>query len=148
MPIYKPIFVLNGPNLNMLGQREPEIYGHKSLADIENDLIRHAEPFGVTLRFYFSNFEGEIVELIQRARHEAAGIIINPASLSHTSVAIMDALIMADIPIIEVHLSNIFKREAFRHHSYVSPVARGVICGLGPIGYRLAFDALYEHLNT
>ena len=138
------ILVLNGPNLNLLGTREPEIYGRDSLADIEKSCRAHAAKLGLALEFHQSNHEGELIDWIQGARGKMAGILINPAGYSHSSVAILDALTSTDLPVVEVHLSNIFQREAFRHHSYVSAVARGVICGLGQRGYLLALDALAD----
>lgn len=138
------ILVLNGPNLNLLGARQPEIYGRASLADVEKSCRRRAGELGVGLEFRQSNHEGELIDWIQQARGKMAGIVINPAGYSHSSVALLDALVACDLPVIEVHLSNIFKREAFRHHSFVSEAARGVICGLGPRGYLLALDALAD----
>ncbi len=134
----KPIFVLNGPNLNLLGKREPEIYGAETLADVERDCVALAAELGHSLRFLQSNWEGQIVDWVHEARDEGAAIVINPAALTHTSVAVLDALNAFDGPVIEVHISNVHKREAFRHHSYVSLRADGVIAGLGTEGYRLA----------
>jgi 3-dehydroquinate dehydratase-2 len=138
------ILVLNGPNLNLLGTRQPEIYGRASLADVEKSCRRRAGELGLGLEFRQSNHEGELIDWIQQARGKMAGIVINPAGYSHSSVALLDALVASDLPVIEVHLSNIFKREAFRHHSFVSEAARGVICGLGPRGYLLALDAIAD----
>ena len=138
------ILVLNGPNLNLLGTRQPEIYGRASLADVEKSCRRRAGELGLGLEFRQSNHEGELIDWIQQARGKMSGIVINPAGYSHSSVALLDALVASDLPVIEVHLSNIFKREAFRHHSFVSEAARGVICGLGPRGYLLALDALAD----
>jgi 3-dehydroquinate dehydratase-2 len=137
-----PVFVLNGPNLNMLGTREPEIYGRTTLADIRRDCEAAGKRLGLAVDFRQSNIEGELVGWIQEAMTAARGIVINPAAYSHTSVAIHDAIKGVGIPTIEVHISNIFARERFRHHSYVSPVAVGTICGLGPHGYVLALEAL------
>ena len=139
-----PIYILNGPNLNMLGTREPAIYGKATLADIEKATAARAKSLGLSTIFRQSNHEGELVSWIQEAREKASGIILNAGALTHTSIAIMDALIAAEKPVIEVHLTNIFKREAFRHHSYVSFAATGVICGLGPKGYDFALDALAD----
>jgi 3-dehydroquinate dehydratase-2 len=136
------VLVLNGPNLNMLGLRQPEIYGHTSLADIAQMMRERAATLGFALDFRQSNSEGELVTWIQEARGTATGIVINAGAYTHTSVALLDALNAAEVPTIEVHLSNIFKREAFRHHSYISPAAVGCIVGLGPTGYLLALDAL------
>lgn len=136
------ILVLNGPNLNLLGTREPEVYGRETLADIQAMVEARAATLGLRIDFQQWNGEGEMVDAIQGARGRSAGIIINPAAYSHTSVAILDALLAVDLPVIEVHLSNPHRREAFRHHSNVSRVARGVICGLGAHGYLLALDAL------
>lgn len=139
------ILILNGPNLNLLGSRQPEIYGHESLADIEAACRRHAHSLGLAVDFRQSNHEGELVDWIQQARGRSAGIIINPAAYSHTSIALLDALLAVELPAVEVHLSNIHQRDAFRRHSYVSQVARGVICGFGSHGYILALDAI-KHL--
>jgi len=136
------VLVLNGPNLNLLGSREPDIYGSTTLAEIEADCRKAAGPLGLEADFRQSNQEGELVDWIQEAGRKAKGIIINPGAYSHTSIALRDALAAASIPAIEVHLSNIFARERFRRHSYISPVASGVICGLGPAGYLLALNAL------
>ena len=136
--------VLNGPNLNLLGTRQPAIYGRENLADIEKACRRRAEALKLGLEFHQSNHEGELIDWVQGARGRMAGIVINPAGYGHSSVALLDALVASDLPVIEVHLSNIFRREAFRHHSYVSAAALGVICGLGPRGYLLALDALAD----
>ena len=134
----KPIYILNGPNLNLLGLRQPEIYGHETLADVAEACAGLAEDLGLTISFHQSNHEGALVDLIQEARAKAAGIIINPAAYTHTSVAILDALHAFDGPVLEVHISNVHKREAFRHHSYVSLRADGVMAGFGTEGYLLA----------
>jgi 3-dehydroquinate dehydratase II len=141
------ILVLNGPNLNLLGTREPEIYGTGTLDDLETLCAETAEGLGVGIEFRQSNNEGELISWVQEARGRAAGLIINPAGYSHTSVALMDAILAVDIPVIEVHLSNIHKRETFRQHSYVSLAADAVICGLGFAGYRLALIALSDILE-
>lgn len=134
----KLISLLNGPNLNLLGQRQPEIYGRETLADVASAASELAEDLGLTVRFQQSNHEGQLVDWIQEARTTSAGIIINPGAYSHTSVAILDALNAFDGPVLEVHISNIHKREAFRHHSFVSARADGVIAGFGTEGYLLA----------
>jgi len=136
------IVILNGPNLNLLGTREPEIYGSDTLDDIRASCAAHAAGLGLEVDFRQSNSESELIGWIQQARGACAGLIINPAAYTHSSVAILDALQMLDAPVVELHLSNIFKREPFRHHSYVSPVARGIICGFGAHGYILALDAV------
>jgi len=138
----KPVFILNGPNLNMLGKREPEIYGAQTLDDIARLCQSKAEVRGLAIDFRQTNHEGELVSQVQEARENACAIILNAAAYTHTSIAVHDALKMADIPIIEVHLSNVYKREEFRHKSYVSGVAQGVICGFGAQGYELALDAV------
>lgn len=136
------ILILNGPNLNMLGVREPDIYGCETLADIEELCNQRATSLGLTVNFKQSNLEGEIVADIQNARGTAAGIIINAAGYTHTSVAILDALNISELPVIELHISNIHAREAFRHHSYIAQAATGIICGFGAHGYVLAIDAM------
>lgn len=142
MAVDGSILVLNGPNLNMLGVREPELYGSVTLDQLEQMCTERAEVLGLTIDFRQTNFEGELVTWIQQARSEHDGIVLNAGAYTHTSIAIPDALLVTELPVIEVHLTNIFRREPFRHHSYVSPVARGVICGLGAHGYLLALDAM------
>jgi 3-dehydroquinate dehydratase-2 len=136
------VLILNGPNLNMLGIRQPEVYGSETLADIEKACLAHATALGLASDFRQSNHEGDLVTWIQEARTAAAGIIINAGAYTHTSVAILDALLAAERPTVEVHLSNIHQRDSFRHHSYVSKAAKGMICGFGSHGYILALDAL------
>lgn len=142
------ILILNGPNLNLLGAREPEIYGNETLADIEAACRRRAKDLGVEIDFRQSNAEGELVDWIQSARDEFAGLIVNGGAYTHTSVAILDALRFTDLPVIEVHLSNIFQREDFRRESFISGVAKGVICGLGGHGYVLALEALARLISA
>ncbi len=142
------IFVLNGPNLNLLGVRDPAIYGHDTLADIEARCRTRAAAFDLEIDFRQTNHEGQLVDWIQEARGAADGIILNAGALTHTSVAVFDALSAAELPVIEVHLSNIFRRERFRHHSYVSLAANGVICGLGAQGYELALEAVASLIET
>jgi 3-dehydroquinate dehydratase-2 len=144
----KPVFILNGPNLNMLGSREQAIYGSETLAELEARCVAKAKTLGLTSEFRQSNVEGELVGWIQEARGKACGIVLNAAAYTHTSIALHDALKAAEVPVIEVHHSNIYRREPFRHHSYVSPTALGVICGFGGHGYELALDALAHHLKT
>ncbi|QEL21738.1 type II 3-dehydroquinate dehydratase [Bosea sp. F3-2] len=132
------VYVLNGPNLNLLGKRQPHIYGHETLADVERDCRKLAEELGLTLRFHQSNREYEIIDWIHEAREDAGGIVINPAAFTHTSVALLDALNTFEGPVIECHISQVHKREAFRHHSYVSLRSDGVIAGFGTQGYQLA----------
>ena len=141
------VLVLNGPNLNLLGTREPDIYGAHTLKDVEALCRNTGAELGLEIAFRQSNHEGELVTWIQEARQSADAILINPAAYSHTSVAIHDALKAVGLPVAEVHLSNIHQREAFRHHSYVSAVAVGVICGFGITGYRLSLIALAEKLK-
>ena len=136
------IFILNGPNLNLLGVREPEIYGSDTLSDIEEACLERAAALGLAVEFRQSNHEGQLIDWIQEARTVAAGIIINPGGFTHSSVAILDALKAAELPVIEVHISNLARREHFRHRSYVSLAATGVITGLGSFGYVLALDAM------
>ncbi len=138
----KKILILNGPNLNMLGTREPEIYGRETLADIQKLCEKKAKTLGLSCDFRQSNSESEMVGWIQESKKTASGIIINAGAYTHTSVAIRDALLIAGLPIIEVHISNIFKREDFRHHSFISDIAQGMICGLGSQGYVLALEAI------
>lgn len=144
----KPIYVLNGPNLNLLGQREPEVYGHATLDDVRDRAAARAGQFSLNIEFRQSNTEGELVDWIQEARSKASGLIINAGAYTHTSVAILDALLTTDIPCVEVHLSNIFQREEFRHHSYLSSACIGVICGFGVKSYELAVEALAERLGA
>ena len=143
------ILVLHGPNLNLLGAREPAVYGHGSLAEIDQRLEQQARDRGHHLLAMQSNAEYELVERVQDARHEGVNfIIINPAAFTHTSIALRDALAAVHIPFIEVHLSNVHAREAFRHHSYFSDLATGVICGLGALGYELALQAALAQLES
>ena len=142
----KPIYVLNGPNLNLLGVREPDIYGHETLADVRQRAEKSAAACGLTVEFRQTNHEGQLIDWVQEAREKGAGIIVNAAGLTHTSVALLDALQACALPVVEVHLSNIFRREEFRTHSYVSLAANGVICGLGAVGYELAVQAIADLL--
>jgi 3-dehydroquinate dehydratase-2 len=144
----KPLIaVLNGPNLNMLGLRQPHIYGHATLDDVEQLCAETAEVLGLAIDFRQTNGEGELVSWVQECRNRAAGIVINPAGYTTTSIALLDALLASELPIIEVHISNIHRREEFRQHSYVSKAAVGVICGLGIRGYALALTAMAEILE-
>lgn len=136
------VLILNGPNLNMLGTREPKVYGKTTLADIAAACTARAKDLGLALECRQTNSEGQLVDWIQQAREDAAGLILNPGGLTHTSVALLDALLAVDLPTIEVHLSNIHRREDFRHHSYVSRAARGIVCGFGAQGYLMALDAM------
>jgi 3-dehydroquinate dehydratase-2 len=138
----KPLFVLNGPNLNMLGVRQPAIYGQATLADVRRRVAARAGALGFEVDFRQTNEEGELVGWIQEARDKAAGLIINAGALTHTSVAVLDALSAVGLPVVEVHLSNIFRRESFRHHSYVGMAAVGSISGFGPASYELAVEAM------
>lgn len=141
------VYVLNGPNLNLLGKRQPEIYGRETLADVERDCRALAGELHLDLRFHQSNREYEIIDWIHEAREAAGAVVINPAAFTHTSVAILDALNAFEGPVIEVHISNVHKREAFRHHSYVSLRADGVIAGFGPQGYELALRRVAKLLD-
>lgn len=141
------ILVLNGPNLNMLGTREPATYGHETLTDVEALCQRTAAEQGLEVEFRQTNHEGQLIDWIHQARGRCAGILINPGAWTHTSVAIRDALVAAELPVIEVHLSNVHKREEFRHHSFVSGVAVGVLCGFGTNGYRMGLTHFAHLLN-
>ncbi|WP_369857353.1 type II 3-dehydroquinate dehydratase [Candidatus Thalassolituus haligoni] len=136
----KLIYVLNGPNLNLLGKRQPEIYGDETLQDVEDKMRQRGTELDLTIEFFQSNHEGEIIDQIHAARDHAQGIIINPAAYTHTSVAILDALNAFESAVVEVHISNVHKRESFRHHSYVSLRAEAVIAGMGTLGYRVALE--------
>jgi len=141
------ILVIHGPNLNLLGSREPDIYGDTTLEEINGDLSSAAKEWGAEVEFFQSNYEGALVDRIQESQSWADGILINPGGLTHTSVTLRDALIATELPIVEIHLSNIFAREEFRRNSFVSPIALGVISGFGPMGYGLGLNALLEHLE-
>jgi 3-dehydroquinate dehydratase-2 len=142
------VYILNGPNLNLLGQREPAIYGHETLADVEAECRRTAAELGLDIEFRQSNAESQLIDWIQEARERAGGLVINPAGFTTTSVAILDALLTCEFPIIEVHITNIHRREEFRQHSYVSKVASGVIAGLGTQGYVFALQRLARLIKT
>lgn len=135
------IFILNGPNLNLLGEREPDVYGRATLADVDAACRTRAAALGATIDFRQSNAEGDLIGWIHAARRDADAVIINAGAYTHTSIAILDALLALSIPVIEVHISNIFRRESFRHHSFVSQAATGLVCGLGVQGYEFAIDA-------
>jgi 3-dehydroquinate dehydratase II len=137
-----PLYVLNGPNLNLLGTREPEIYGTQTLKDIESVCRKAAGAHGLTIEFRQTNHEGQLIDQVQEAGRAAGGLILNAGAYTHTSIALLDALKALAIPVIEVHLSNLAKRETFRHISYVAPAATGLICGFGARGYALAVDAM------
>ena len=142
------IFVLNGPNLNLLGKRQPDIYGSETLADVEADCRRVAGEIGLAVDFRQTNAESELIDWIHEARDKAAGIVINPAAFTHTSVAVRDALAACECPILEVHISNIHRREEFRHHSFVSGVVTGVVCGFGTQGYGFALQRIGQLVKS
>lgn len=141
------ILILNGPNLNLLGTRQPDVYGHVTLSDIDAMCREFASDLGCEVEFQQSNHEGVLIEAIHAARNEHSGIVINAGAYTHTSVALRDAIASIDLPVIELHLSNIHARESFRHHSHIAPVALGQICGFGASGYRLAIQAMLDHLG-
>ena len=141
------VYVLNGPNLNLLGKRQPHIYGHETLADVERDCRKLAEELKLELRFHQSNREYELIDWIHEAREDGAGIVINPAAFTHTSVALLDALNTFEGPVIECHISQVHKREAFRHHSYVSLRSDGVIAGFGTLGYQLGLRRIAKLID-
>ena len=147
MPGTPLIAVLNGPNMNMLGLRQPKLYGHATIDDVETLCAETAERLGLAIDFRQTNGEGELVSWVQECRGRAAGIVINPAGYTTTSIALMDALLAVELPVVEVHVTNIHRREEFRHHSFVSKAATGVIAGLGVGGYRLALLAMAELLE-
>jgi 3-dehydroquinate dehydratase II len=140
----KTIFVLNGPNLNMLGKREPGIYGGKTLKDIEEDCVAAGEALGFSVECFQSNHEGALVDRLHEANDRAVGVVINPGAYGHTSIALHDAIRAISVPVVEVHISNIHAREEFRHKSMIAAAAKGMICGLGPGGYVLALHALRD----
>lgn len=144
MNISPTVWVLNGPNLNLLGEREPDTYGHDTLDSIERKCVSIADSLGLKIEFKQSNHEGELVAWIQESRKLVDGLAINAGAYTHTSVALHDALKLLSIPIVEVHLSNIYTREQFRHHSFISPLAKGIICGFGANSYVLAIQALHS----
>lgn len=142
------ILILNGPNLNLLGTRQPEVYGRETLSDIEAMCKEHAQKLGVEVSFFQSNHEGALVDAIHAAKNVHNGIVLNAGAYTHTSIALLDALASVELPAIELHLSNVHAREEFRHKSYISKVALGIICGFGSHGYILGMDALYKHLRN
>ncbi len=142
----RKILVVNGPNLNLLGKREPEIYGRDTLEDIDAAVRQKGEALGLSVECFQSNHEGALIDRIQSAGEDCAGIVINPGAYTHTSIALLDALLAVGLPVIEVHLSNIHRRETFRQHSYTAMAATGIIAGLGARGYLLALEALAERI--
>jgi len=141
------ILILNGPNLNLLGTRQPKVYGHTTLADVEAMCAEKAKKLGIEIDFRQSNHEGTLVDWIHGAKGKHDGIVINAGAYTHTSIALMDAIASVELPVAEVHISNIHQREPFRHLSYISKVAVGMICGFGPYGYLMGIDALVDHLS-
>jgi len=141
------ILILNGPNLNLLGTRQPEVYGHTTLADVEAMCAEKAKTLGIEVDFRQSNHEGTLVDWIHEAKGKHDGIVINAGAYTHTSIALMDAIASVELPVAEVHISNIHQRESFRHLSYISKVAVGMICGFGPYGYLMGIDALVDRLS-
>lgn len=141
------ILILNGPNLNLLGTRQPEVYGKTTLQDIENMCVSHGKSLGVSVSCIQSNHEGALVDAIHAAKGQHDGIVLNAGAYTHTSIALMDAISSVALPVIELHLSNIHARESFRHKSFIAPVAVGQICGFGALGYRLAIDAMLNHIG-
>ncbi|MDH3281544.1 MAG: type II 3-dehydroquinate dehydratase [Gammaproteobacteria bacterium] len=142
------ILILNGPNLNLLGTRQPEVYGHTTLADVEAMCAEKAKTLGIEIDFRQSNHEGTLVDWIHEAKGKHQGIIINAGAYTHTSIALMDAIASVELPVAEVHISNIHQRESFRHLSYISKVSVGMICGFGPFGYLMGIDALVDRLSA
>lgn len=142
------VLVLNGPNLNLLGQRQPDVYGHATLADVEASCTAHAAELGLEVKFVQSNHEGVLIDAVHAAKGAHGGLVINAGAYTHTSIALMDAVASVELPMVEVHLSNIHAREPFRHVSYLSKVAIGQICGFGPLGYLMALDALAARLSA
>jgi 3-dehydroquinate dehydratase-2 len=139
--------ILNGPNLNLLGTRQPEVYGSTTLEDIHANCVKRAKEYGMEVDFRQSNLEGELVNWLHEAKTSHRGVVINAGAYTHTSIALMDAISSIELPVVEVHLSNIHAREEFRHQSYISRVAIGQICGFGAVGYEMALEALAEHLK-
>ena len=142
------LLILNGPSLNLLGTRQPEVYGHTTLADVEAMCAEKAAALGIEIDFRQSNHEGTLVDWIHEAKGKHQGIVINAGAYTHTSIALLDAIAGVALPVAEVHISNIHQRESFRHHSYLSKVSVGMICGFGPFGYLMGIDALVNHLSA
>jgi 3-dehydroquinate dehydratase-2 len=144
----KRILILNGPNLNLLGTRQPEIYGHATLSDVADMCARVAQDLGVAVEFAQSNSEGALIDILHQARGTIDGVVFNAGAYTHTSVALRDAITASDLPVIELHISNVHARETFRHYSMIAPVCLGVICGLGVAGYPLALRAMCDHVSA